>query len=595
MSWRHTVGLVVAAAATVSTASLPGAARATTFDAAGTILFGGRPTFPIVLSPGPPLGSKTPWGTNALTETTLAGVDVFRVGPGGTWTSNDIRSALAWDRAAAARHAYTWVNLSGYSQALPGSRADAAMAKVVSTVTSEPSSTAVAMWRGRDEPWWSHIARPALQFAYCRVTSRGDPSWCDGEPALDPAPLWVTIEAPQGTVYDLATYSFVTDVHGVDVYPITLADASPDLHKVGRWTARLASITLGPVWTTLQICSHSSHDTSGAFVLPSFRQERYMAYDAIVNGARALAFYGGNIRGCWTPRDAGYGWNWTFWQNVLRPLVAELSASSRIAPALVSAGTSRPVTTTDPTTEAILREGTSVDDLWLIAARSGAGVTEVAFGGLPAWAHKGSVYRENRAVTARAGHLGDSFGQWDVHVYHFVEPLALRAEEPPSATVASQVLLRGKGLAAATAVHFDGIDARFTIRSDTTLVATVPRKARSGPVVIRSALRRVRSASSFIVRPSPASPPRIAGTARVGHILKATTGRWYGDPPTSYRFRWLRCNVHGARCRLLPRATTRTLWLGSEQVGKRFRVRVVAHTPHGSAHARSASTAVVRP
>jgi hypothetical protein len=42
-------------------------------------------------------------------------VNVLRVGPGGAWSSDDIASALAWDRAAAARHVYTWVNLSGYS------------------------------------------------------------------------------------------------------------------------------------------------------------------------------------------------------------------------------------------------------------------------------------------------------------------------------------------------------------------------------------------------------------------------------------------------------------------------------------------------
>ena len=42
-----------------------------------------------------------------------------------------------------------------------------------------------------------------------------------------------------------------------------------------------------------------------------------MIYDAIINGARSLAFYGGNIYRCWDDRDEGLGWNWTFWDDVL--------------------------------------------------------------------------------------------------------------------------------------------------------------------------------------------------------------------------------------------------------------------------------------
>ena len=52
-------------------ALVAGAARGatTTYDRTGTIQFNGSPTFPIVLSPGPPLGASTPWGTNGLAET----------------------------------------------------------------------------------------------------------------------------------------------------------------------------------------------------------------------------------------------------------------------------------------------------------------------------------------------------------------------------------------------------------------------------------------------------------------------------------------------------------------------------------------------
>lgn len=561
-----------------------------------TILFSGRQVFPIVLSPPPPLGSRTPWGTNALAEVASAGVNVLGVGSGRIWTSDDIASALAWDRAAAALRVHTWVNLSGYSQALPGSSLDAGLAQVVGALANDRSGSAIAMWKGRDEPWWSEIAPSALQFAYCRVTSLRDPAWCAGEPALHPGPLWVTIEAPRGTTADLAPYTGVTDVHGVDIYPVTLRNqAAPDLHRVGTWTATLTSITpTDPVWTTLQICAGGSWDrTTGAFVLPTLQQERYMAYDAILNGARALAFYGGQVRGCWSGSDAQYGWNWTFWQSVLKPLVQELSASSPIAPALVNVGTSQPVHTSDASTEVMLREGTSVDDLWLIAARSGPGTRPVTFSGLPRWMHNGGVYREDRRVTARSGSFTDTFDQWGVHVYHFVEPLTLRKAVPSSATVGSRVVLHGHGLAATTKVSFGGVEAHFAVESDRELVVRVPRRARGGPIVVTSPLARREIAAAFPIRPSPRLLPQIAGAARVGGVLRATEGTWYGEPPTGYRFRWLRCNRHGNACTPIRGATTATLRLAPRWLGKRLRVLVFANSPSGSGHGRSAPTPVV--
>ena len=112
----------------------------------------------------------------------------------------------------------------------------------------------------------------------------------------------MTIQAPRGTSADLEPYSAVTDIHGVDHYPVTWVDQNdPDLHEVGVWTDTIASVTPNhAVWTTLQVCaSGSSGPNEGEFVLPTRRQERYMIYDAILNGARSLAFYGGNIDRCW--------------------------------------------------------------------------------------------------------------------------------------------------------------------------------------------------------------------------------------------------------------------------------------------------------
>ena len=592
--------LVALLAATAALTLLTGAARAatTSFDQSHTILFDGEPTFPLVLSPGPPLGGQTPWGTDGLTETASAGVNVYRTGPapGRIWTAADTSLALDWDQAAAALHVYTWPNLGGYAQALPGSLEDEELQQLVTTLTNDPSGSAIAFWKGRDEPWLAGTAPSALQFAYCRVTSRGDPSWCDGEAPLDPSRLWVTIEAPRGTASDLAPYSSVTDIHGVDIYPVTIAHPTPNLQAVGKWTATLDSIApQQPIWTTIQICASGSWDkNTNSFVIPTYQQERYMAYDAILNGAKALTFYGGDNPHCFSGSDATYGWNWSFWQGVLEPLVKELSASSPLAPALVNAAKTPHVTMGGSGTETMLRQGTSVDDLWLIAARNGAGTRTVTFKGLPRWAHRGSVYTENRTVTASAGSFADRFAQWDVHVYHFVEPLILRRITPARATVGSRVTLQGKGLAAATDVGFGGVKAHFRVVDDGKLVARVPKQARSGPIVVTSPLKQVTTRSTFAVPPSVATPPRISGTAHIGHRLEATTGVWYGDTPTSYAYRWLTCNRHALDCRPVPGATSRVLELGPSQLGRRLRVLVTVHTNSGSAGARSGATAAVK-
>jgi hypothetical protein len=584
-------------AASVVAAALAGAARpaTTTFDRSRTIQFNGQPTFPIVLSPGPSPGSKTPWGTDGLAETTAAGVNVYRTGPGGAWSADDISSALAWDRATAALHAFTWPNLGGYSLAQPGSPEDAGLAHVVDTLTNDPSGSAIAFWKGRDEPWWGDFLPSQLQFAYCRVTSRGDSSWCGGELPLDPSQLWVTIEAPKGTAADLAPFSSVTDVHGVDIYPVTLGQPFPSLHRVGKWTATLASVTpLSPVWTTLQICASGSFDkTTGEFIVPTYQQERYMAYDAILNGAKALTFFGGNNSSCWSGDDSQFGWNWSFWQSVLRPLVQQLSATSPLAPALVNGARTPRITTGGTGTQVALRQGTSVDDLWLIAARNGVGSANVTFSGLPRWAHRGSVYTENRTVTTSKGTLRDHFAQWDVHVYHFVEPLILGKLSPTKATVGSHVTLQGKGLAAATSVSFGDAKARFKIVGDSKLVATVPPRAHTGPIVVTSPLKQARSKAEFTIVPSPQTKPRIEGEARVGHRLTATTGTWYGDTPTGHTFQWLTCNLHGARCKAVPGATKQRFKLGAKRLGQRFRVVVTDHTGSATGSASSAVTAVV--
>lgn len=499
-------------------------AAVTRHDAHGTLLVDGTPTFPIVLAKGPPRGGRTPAGGDAVAEVVGAGARFLKIGPATTtWTQNDIDDAVLWDRAAAAAGAYTWMNLSTVSDATAGSAKDAVLQQVVSSLRGAAAgATALALWKGADEPWWSHLAPFALQFAYCRGTSRGATGWCGGEPALDGDHSWVTIEAPRGTSTDLAPYSAVTDEHGVDIYPVTLAAPNADLHQVGAWTSTLAAVTpAGSVWTTLQVCASGSYNaTTGAYVLPSSLQERYMIYDAIINGARNLAFYGGNIAGCWSAADASLAWNWTFWNGVLEPLVREIDAISPIAPALVQPATTETLPTSDPSTEAIARAGAAPNDLWVLVARSGAGAQRVTVSGLPAGASSATVYTEGRSIAVSGGALVDDFAQWRVHVYHLVVPAGPTIDgfAPASGGAGTSVSVTGTALGSATSLAFGGVPATFSTVSDARLATTVPAGASSGPIRVTTPAGTASSATGFTVTgsPPPVPPDTVLDSASAG-------------------------------------------------------------------------------
>jgi hypothetical protein len=367
-----------------------------------------------VLAKGPP--------ADGLAEVAAAGVNFLKIGPVRDWTTADLAQALGENRAAAAHGLHTWVNLSSFAQMRPGRWREALLRQVVGTLEADPSARAIGMWKGAEEPWKFRLRPQSLRFAYCLATGRGERRWCAGRQPIDRDHLWVTVQAPRAGVWSLAPYSAVTDLHGVNSYPIAIGDPDPELGEVGSWTNVLRLATpREAVWTTLQICWRWSYDAAGGVALPTREQQRFMIYDAIVNGARALAFYGGQNPKCWGQLDAAGGWNWTYWESVLEPLVREIGAASPLAPALRNPGTTRVLETSDPTVQAISRRGRN-GELWVLAARrSGGEAAEVTITGLPAWTGAAEVYKEARSVAANTGAVVDRFDRWAVHVYRFAK------------------------------------------------------------------------------------------------------------------------------------------------------------------------------
>jgi hypothetical protein len=404
---------VITAAVLAALVLAEGAGGAVTrLDRHGTVVMDGRKVFPIVLAKGPP--------ASGFAEVAGAGVNFLKVGPARDWTQADLAQTVAENRAAAAHGLHTWVNLSAFAQLRPGKWRESLLRHVVGTLEADPSGRAIGMWKGADEPWKFRQRPASLRYAYCLATGRGERRWCAGRGPIDRDHLWVTVQAPRAGVWSLAPYAEVTDLHGVNSYPIAIGDPEPELGEVGSWTNVLRLATpREAVWTTLQVCWRWSYDAAGGVALPSREQQRFMVYDAIINGARALAFYGGQNPKCWGQLDAAGGWNWTYWERVLEPLVREISAASPLAPALRNPGTTRVLDTSDPAVQAISRRGRN-GELWVLAARrSGGESSEVTISGLPEWAGQAVVYKEDRSVAATAGALVDRFDGWSVHVYRF--------------------------------------------------------------------------------------------------------------------------------------------------------------------------------
>ena len=397
----------------------------------GGLLVEGRPVFPIVLSNGPPLGAKAPSGNDGFAEVAAGGASFIRAGRP-DWSLDSLDEQLAAERevldAAAANGLHCWLqlgNVPDLPERAPAS-SEQLLANLVGGLRDHP---ALGAWKGLDEPAnpnrSARVPAARLERAYRRLK------------ALDPDHPVVITQAPIGTVAQLEPYRPAFDITGADIYPISYPPGKHagrrvrDIGVVGTITQKMVQAAGGkPVWMTLQVAwsgvipSRQHPDNVPRF--PTLPQERFMAYQAIVHGARGLSFFGGHLTQIVRPADAQLGWNWTFWSQVLQPLLGELTSDS-VAPALVAPDAARAVRTRAPGVELVTRE--DADFLYVVAVRRRGGTSEVGFTGLPNRKNGrpltgGEVLLEYedqafRTVRVASGRFRDWLGQHDARVYRF--------------------------------------------------------------------------------------------------------------------------------------------------------------------------------
>jgi hypothetical protein len=410
--------------------------------ATGALVTGGRKLFPIVLSNAPPADRARPGGGNGLAAVAAAGVSIIRSGTA-AWSSEFADGLIAQERAkldAAASHGllcWLWLGDLPDLPATSGER-ERVLVKVVNALKGHP---ALGAWKGVDEPRnrfrGENWIRPAgLVRGYKRVRQ------------LDPNHPLVITHAPGSPAAQLTPYRPACDITGADIYPVSYppgvhsGTANRDLSVVGDVTKTLRTAAgPKPVWMTLQIAWSGvapTRDRPGLVPrFPSLHDERFMAYQAIVNGARGLAFFGGHLTQVATPADAKAGWNWTFWDRVLRPVIVELT-SADVKPALVAPNARAVVKPSAQDVEVVTRQDGRT--LYVIAVRRGGATSVVTFTGLPSKADgqrltRGEVLHEYvqapppppigagqqvfRTIAAANAGFKDWLGPHDARVYRF--------------------------------------------------------------------------------------------------------------------------------------------------------------------------------
>jgi hypothetical protein len=374
----------------------------------------GKRVFPFFFMLAPPPDGRTPDGRDAWRELSRYGT-VFHhcnVLPGKWGAEGEARIDTMLARSADAGLLCA-VAIRDLDAPKPGDAAtEQELRRVIAKYKDHP---ALGIWKGSDEPEWGGISPERCRRFY-EIVHEMDPRH----------PVWL-IQAPRGTPESLKRYDAACDITGLDIYPVSYPPGvhshlpNKSLSAVGDYTRWIGEIhgNNRPVVMCLQICWSGVAKPGRTLRFPTFPEQRYMTYAAIINGARAVLYFGGDYKQCLNERDRTLGWNWTYYEQVLKRVLEEIGPASPLHPALLA----------PERLEKASAEGASDIDfsiretanaVFVLAAKREGATAEVRFQGLPVEAGDGDVlFEEPRKVSVRRSGFTDWFGPNEVHVYRF--------------------------------------------------------------------------------------------------------------------------------------------------------------------------------
>ncbi len=411
--------------------SLPGLASRAIINQDKVLVIDGQKVFPIGFTMPPPPDGKTPDGKNAIAELASAGATFLRTG--GPWTPETIAREQRY-LDVAARYGMHCLPFLRENAAITSPQREKQLRELILRFKDHPG---LGEWKGDDEPEWTK--KPLEPLLHGREIIR----------ELDPNHPVVLIQAPHGTVESLRQYNPTADIIGIDIYPISyppgihslVTNYHRDLGLVGDYTRLMQEVGEHkmPVWMVLQISYSGVLKPAKTLRMPTVPEERFMTYEAIIAGARGFLYFGGNNEGAMSATDKKFGWNWSFWNRVLKPVIQEIGSKSPLYPALLAPNSGLTVTVKEAPPDREWKPdhasaqpenppGLNIEfcareagkEFFLLACKRGGTTAKVEFTGLPASAKIADVlYEAPRTVHAKDGKFTDWFAPYEVHVYKF--------------------------------------------------------------------------------------------------------------------------------------------------------------------------------
>jgi len=254
---------------------------------------------------------------------------------------------------------------------------------------------------------------------------------------LDPSRVIWLNHAPRNSLEDLRFYNREADMVGCDIYPAPanlmvghsdLADKT--LASVGAYTDRMraagrgkacAMVLQGFGWRDLREGTDAREDVVGIGRRPTFRESRFMAYDALFHGANAILYWGTAymkpVEDDGTPAKGRP----RLWRDLLR-LARELRA---LEPAWVAVPLKTPEVRLEPTYGSIDGNGilatlrrVDEDYVLMVINETGEGLG-FRVEGLPRRLEGRTLHRlySQEQLVVRDGRMRDGIPGWEVFVY----------------------------------------------------------------------------------------------------------------------------------------------------------------------------------
>jgi len=366
----------------------------------------GKPFFPIGIY-------HLPASDEPYRELADAGFNLVRCGAS--------REALDKAHAAGLK---AWVPIGGhltFDKNIDAKRAE--LAEVVGKLKDHP---ALLAWESVDEPAWTYMKAEQRVLAAHLASGYRTLKQLDAD-----HPVWLN-HAPANLVETMRKYNAAADIIACDIYPVIVPGLQPmyalwedgyqgDLlntyiSQVGEYVEKMKRVAGPgkPVWMVLQgfawaMLEKEEERQADKIRFPTYDETRFMAYDAVVHGAKGILYWGTS----YTPQPS------QFWSDLKR-VVSELSQLHDVLAAPEA----------DTAVEIRYHElGHSVDagvtvlakelagEVYLLTTNDDKNPVRVTFNIKGEHDCTGEVVAENRQVAVKAGSFTDSYRPFDTHVY----------------------------------------------------------------------------------------------------------------------------------------------------------------------------------